>query len=75
MPKNKLIVFTTHCPRCDILIDLLKCKGIEHNIIDDEATVMNAAEAYGMTTVPFCREYGTFGAMDFQQSINYINSL
>jgi len=72
---EKITVYTTHCPQCQILIKLLDQKEIGYSIVDKEDEVRSVAAEANITTVPFCRIPGEQNLQTFQETLVYINSL
>ena len=48
-----MIFYTIHCPKCNVLQDLMKQKNMEFQVIDDEKTVMEVADKYKIRSAPF----------------------
>ena len=53
MGENVIKYYTIHCPKCKILQGLMEKKGISFDVIDDNDTVMEVAEQYGVKSAPF----------------------
>ena len=66
--KNKIILFSTGCPQCRVLIQKLNSAGIEYNLETDMSEILEI----GMTSVPVLKiddEYLTF-----KEANNWINA-
>lgn len=65
----KIILYSTHCPRCEILEEKLKNKGIEY-IEENSIDVM---QEKGIMSVPMLEYNGEL--LDFGKAVKLINSL
>lgn len=65
----EVILYSTHCPRCEVLEEKLKSKGIEY-IEENSVEVM---QTKGIMSVPVLEYNGEL--FDFGKSIKLINSL
>ena len=65
----EIILYSTHCPRCEVLEEKLKSKGIEY-IEENSVEVM---QAKGIMSVPVLEYNGEL--FDFGKAIKLINSL
>ena len=66
----EVVMYTTHCPQCEVLAKKLNQKSIKYTLIDDVALMANI----GLSAVPALRIDG--GAlMNFKESIEWVNSL
>lgn len=75
LTTDPIVVYSTHCPACNMLINLLDKKEISHIVIDNEDEVMETASAAGIRSVPFCSVPGEEELKTYPEMINYINSL
>ena len=64
----KVIMYSTHCPRCNILEKKLKAKSIEY----EEITDIDIISSKGILTVPMLEVDDTL--MDFVEANKWINS-
>lgn len=64
-----VILYSTHCPKCNVLEKKLKQKGIDYNEVND-VTVM---EEKGFLSVPMLEVDGKI--MDFKEANDWINKL
>ena len=64
-----IILYSTHCPKCNILEKKLKEKNITYTEIND----VNVMTEKGFTTVPMLEVDGT--VMDYKTAFNYVESL
>ena len=67
----QVTLYSTHCPRCKALEMKLKQKQINYTLIDDNATVLEAATKAGLTSAPFLDVDGQI--YDFSAAIKYAN--
>lgn len=45
--------YSSHCPKCIVLENLMKQKGIEYNCIDEEDIYMKIAKENNIMSMPF----------------------
>lgn len=65
-----IIMYTTHCPQCEVLGKKLTQKGLTYKEIDDVSKISEL----GITAVPTLSiEDGKY--MNFKEAVNWINSL
>ena len=65
----KIILYSTHCPKCNVLEKKLKIKNIEYEEIND----VEIMKKKGFLTVPFLEVDGI--SMDYKTDFNYVESL
>ena len=65
----KVVLYSTHCPRCEVLEEKLKKANIEYEEINDVDTML----AKGYTTTPMLEVEGK--SMEFKEANSWINSL
>lgn len=65
----KLVLYTTHCPKCKVIESKLNAKKIEFDMVDDKSTLLKM----GIVSVPVLEADGT--RMDFLEANKYVNSL
>lgn len=65
----EVILYSTHCPRCEVLEEKLKIKGIKY-IEENSVEVM---QEKGITSVPVLEYNGEL--FDFINAVKLINSL
>ena len=65
----KIVLYSTGCPRCNVLETKLKNKGILFEEVNDEDIMINK----GFDTVPILEVDGNY--MDFGKANEFINSL
>lgn len=53
-----MIVYSTNCSRCKVLLKKLQMKGVEFELVEDEEEVMRVAAEYGIQEVPFVIDNG-----------------
>lgn len=66
--EEKIILYSTNCPKCKVLIQKLNEKNIPYIICDDIDVMMNK----GLTTVPVVEKNGEL--MSFKEAIDWINT-
>ena len=66
-----IIFYTSHCPKCRMLKQLMDKNKIEYMEIDDENIYMSIAEDNGIMSMPFAKINGViYNTKELQ---NYIN--
>ena len=65
----KVLLYSTHCPRCDVLEKKLQQKKIDYKEIND----VEIMKEKGYLTVPILEVDGK--SMDFKAANDWINSL
>ena len=63
-------MYTTHCPKCDVMERKLKEANIQFEAVDDLAVVLQKAADCGFSMAPFLEVDGKF--MDFKDGIEWI---
>lgn len=63
-------MYTTHCPKCNVMERKLKEANIEFEEIDDNAKVLEVATSLGFTMAPLLEVDGR--VMDFKDGIDWI---
>ena len=66
--KMSVILYTTHCPRCNVLEKKLQQKNISYEEVND----VEIMEEKGYLSVPVLEVDGT--SMDFKTANDWINS-
>lgn len=64
-----ITLFSTHCPKCNVLEKKLKAKNIEYEEVND----VEAMKEKGIVTVPVLEVDGE--VMDFKAASDWINNL
>lgn len=62
-----VILYTTHCPKCEILKAKLDEKNIPYTICEDPISI----RALGFTMVPILKADG--GYMEFKAAVDWVN--
>ena len=60
-------LYSTHCPRCNVLEKKLDQNGIRYEVIEDEQTIINK----GFMTVPMLEVDEK--VMDFSEAIRWVS--
>lgn len=63
-------MYTTHCPKCNVMERKLKEANIEFEEIDDNSEVLRVATSLGFTMAPLLEVDGR--VMDFKDGIEWI---
>ena len=64
-------LYSTGCPKCNVLKKKLDAAGITYSLIEEESAVLNVANKIGATTVPILEDNDKY--MDFAAAIKWIN--
>ena len=64
----KIILYTTHCPKCNILMTKLNDKQISYTICEDIETMTTL----GFDTVPVLEVEGEY--MEFKAAVDWVNN-
>jgi hypothetical protein len=68
MTTNKIILYSTNCPKCNVLEAKLNQKNIVHEICTD----IDIMESKGMMSAPALEVNGEL--MDFGTAVKWVNS-
>ena len=60
-------LYTTHCPKCNVLTKKLDSAGIEYNLVDDVGEMIDE----GIMTAPVLEVDGE--KMDYKQAVDWVN--
>jgi len=67
----KLKLYTSHCPKCIVIKNILDDKKIEYEVIDEENVYLPLAQENGILSMPFAEVDGKLiGDNKLQQWIN-----
>ena len=64
---KSIILYTTHCPKCNILKAKLDAKQIPYEICEDIIEI----KALGFTMVPILKANGAY--MEFKAAVDWVN--
>lgn len=67
--EDNVILYTIHCPKCNVLQKKLELKNVNYSIVDDTAVM----EEKGFTSSPMLEVNGK--VMDFGQANLWVNSI
>lgn len=73
----KVTLYSTHCPKCNVLSAKLKQKNVSFK----EVTDVDVMEELGIKSVPFLRverqveNFEEVSLMNFKEALDWINSL
>lgn len=65
----KVILYTTHCPKCNVLTAKLKAKGVDY----EEVTDVDAMRDKGFMSAPMLEVDGKI--MTFVEAIKWVNEV
>ena len=63
----QIILYSTGCPKCKVLVAKLNAKNIKYNTVSDVGIIRSK----GISTVPVLEVNGTI--MDFKTAVEWIN--
>lgn len=63
----QVILYSTGCPKCKVLMAKLNAKNIKYNTVSDVGIIISK----GISTVPVLEVNGTI--MDFKTAVEWIN--
>ena len=63
----QVILYSTGCPKCKVLVAKLNAKNIKYNTVSDVGMIISK----GISTVPVLEVNGTI--MDFKTAVEWIN--
>lgn len=63
----QIILYSTGCPKCKVLVAKLNAKNIKYNTVSDIGIIISK----GISTVPVLEVNGTI--MDFKTAVEWIN--
>ena len=63
----QIILYSTGCPKCKVLVAKLNAKNIKYNTVSDVGIIISK----GISTVPVLDVNGTI--MDFKTAVEWIN--
>ena len=66
---TKIILYTTHCPICNVLEKKLQQKEVDYDEVNDTSIM----EQKGYLSVPVLEVDGK--SMDFKEAVDWINTL
>lgn len=73
----KITMYSTGCPRCNILAKSLQGLGCIYSIVQDEQSVLNFANAHNLDTVPILQlvdeETNEEKVMDFSEAMAWVS--
>ena len=64
---DNIILYTTHCPKCNVLKAKLDAKNLSYTEIDDTTQMLSL----GVTVVPVLSVDGSF--MEFKAAVDWVN--
>lgn len=67
----KVVLYSTHCPKCNILEKKLTQKGIDFTIVDDNAEVVRFGKSHKIMSAPILQVNNA--VFDFSSANAWIN--
>lgn len=64
--------YSSHCPKCKVLLQLIQKKNISYEMIDDENIYLPIADQNGILTMPFAEVDGKI--LNTKELQAYINN-
>lgn len=65
----KVVLYSTHCPKCNVLTQKLNSKGIQFEEVND----VDVMQSLGIKTVPMLEIDGKI--MDFGKATQWVNNI
>ena len=62
-----ITLYSTGCPRCNVLVQKLNSKGIEYNVVND----VDVMTEKGISTVPVLEVNGQL--LQFKEAVDWVN--
>lgn len=69
---DKIVLYTTHCPRCSVLEKKLNSKNISYTTVSETSEITKVCEKLGEVFVPILQVGDKY--MNFSDAVNWINS-
>lgn len=69
----EVVLYSTHCPKCNILEKKLTQKGINFTIIDDQAEVVKLGKENKIMSAPLLKVNGA--VFSFTDANNWLNDV
>ena len=69
---ESITLFSSHCPKCDMIEKILKEKNIIFELVDDESVYLPLAEENGIDSMPFADINGKI--LDIKELQEYIKN-
>ena len=66
---NEVVLYTTHCPKCNILVKKLDEKSVQYKLVDD----IDEMEKLGIMSAPQLKVGGNI--MDYLAAVKWVNGL
>ena len=67
---EKMVLYTTHCPKCEILERKLKAKDIQFEVCEDPSEIQKK----GIGSVPVL-EMADGSRLDYFSAVKYVNAI
>ena len=72
MPMDKIVLYSTHCPKCTVLEIKLKQLHLDFDVVEDKDTVVTVGKEHNINTAPILQVNDKY--YDFTSAINYLKS-
>lgn len=69
---DDITLYSSHCPKCDMIEKILKEKGIDFNLVDNESIYLPLADQNGIDSMPFADINGKI--LDIKDLQEYIKN-
>ncbi len=66
-----VVLYTTHCPKCEVLAQKLTLKNVKYTVCDDIDKVIATGERIGIMSAPFLKIEDEY--MDFSKAVKWLN--
>lgn len=70
---DKIILYTTNCPKCKVLEKKLENKNVEFEIVDDIDKVLEIADRFGIMSAPILEVNDN--VMEFNKAVEFVDNM
>lgn len=63
----KVVLYTTHCPRCEVLASKLSSAAISYEVVEDTEVMLSK----GIMSAPMLEVDGSM--LEFKQAVDWVN--
>lgn len=67
---ESITLYSTGCPKCNVLIKKLNAAGVKFEIVEDEKVITDVCETVGTTFLPLLEVNGEY--YDFAAAIKWV---
>lgn len=70
---DKIILYTTNCPKCKVLEKKLENKNVEFEIVDNIDKVLEIADRFGIMSAPILEVNDN--VMEFNKAVEFVDNM